>query len=435
MNITLKQIEDFSRKYNQNPTNKQIEEKITKYGLKKTCINEEIIKQNPPIFNIELSETKRYDQKDSFKCWIFAGINVIKRNVSENLNINIMDLELSDNYIAFFDKLEKSNNVYEKVIHSKTKNLRQIQKNKILNNCVIEDGNWVMFLAILNKYGIVLKEAMPNTIESNNYEKWWEIYREKVKSDVVHLLEYKKKENDKIKLEEMKCQFLQENYSFLSKILGEPPLKFDYKYMNNNQEKVSIEKMTPAGFRKKYITLKLQDYIVMSNDHYGWDKEYNKKYRYYDYTNIYKKTDTELLNVTSKELKELTIKQLKDGIPVYIGLCFKRSCRDDVSGVLDTGLYKYEEDIGIRRLTKEMAMKLNETYIQHFMVLTGVHIENGKPIRWKVEDSYGDKEKVNGYYIMNDNYFDDFVITIIVDKKYLSESQSKLWEQKARLVK
>lgn len=134
-----------------------------------------------------------------------------------------MDLELSDNYIAFFDKLEKSNSIYEKVIHSKTNDLQQIQKNKILNNCVVEDGNWVMFLAILNKYGIVPKEAMPNTAESNNYEKWWEIYREKVKSDVVHLLEYKKKENDKIKLEEMKCQFLQENYSFLSKILGEPP--------------------------------------------------------------------------------------------------------------------------------------------------------------------------------------------------------------------
>lgn len=435
MNITLKQIEDFSKKYNQNPINKIIEEKITKYGLKKTCINEEIIKQNPPIFNIELSETKRYDQKDSLKCWIFAGINVIKRNIAKNLNMNVMDLELSDNYIAFFDKLEKSNNIYEKIIHAKTNDLQQIQKNKILNNCVVEDGNWVMFLAILNKYGIVLKEAMHNTAESNNYEKWWELYREKVKSDVIHLLEYKKKENDKIKLEEMKCQFLQENYSFLSKILGEPPLKFDYKYMNNNQEKISIEKITPLEFRKKYITLNVQDYIVMANDHYGWNKEYNRKYRYYDYTNIYKKTDTELLNVTSKELKELAIKQLKDGIPVYIGLCFKKNCRDDVSGVLDTRLYKYEEDVGARRLTKEIAMKLNETYIQHFMTLTGVYVENEKPIRWKVEDSYGDKEKVNGYYIMNDNYFDDFVITIIVDKKYLSESQSKLWEQKAKLVK
>lgn len=435
MNITLKQIKDFSKKYNQNSTNKQIEEKITKYGLKKTCINEEIIKQNPPIFNIELSETKRYDQKDSLKCWIFAGINLIKRNMAENLNMNIMDLELSDNYIAFFDKLEKSNSIYEKVIHSKTNDLQQIQKNKILNNCVVEDGNWVMFLAILNKYGIVPLEAMPNTAESNNYEKWWEIYREKVKSDVIHLLEYKKKENDKIKLEEMKCQFLQENYNLLSKILGEPPLKFDYKYINDNQQKVSVEEMTPLEFRRKYITLSLQDYIVIANDHYGWDKEYNKKYRYCDYINIYKKTDTEVLNVTSKELKDLAIKQLKDGIPVYVGLCFKKKCRDDVSGVLDTRIYNYEKELGLKCLNKEIAMKLGETEIQHFMTLTGVYVENGEPIRWKVEDSYGDKEKVNGYYIMNDNYFDDFVITIIVDKKYLSESQSKLWEQKAKLVK
>lgn len=69
------------------------------------------------------------------------------------------------------------------------------------------------------------------------------------------------------------------------------------------------------------------------------------------------------------------------------------------------------------------------------MTITGVHLENNSPIRWKVEDSYGDKEKVNGYYIMNDNYFDDFVITIIVDKKYLDEKQHKLWEQKSKLIK
>lgn len=432
MNITLKQIEDFSKKYNQNPTNKQIEEKITKYGLEKACINEDIVKQNPPIFNIELSETKRYDQKDSFKCWIFAGINVIKRNMAENLSMNVMDLELSDNYIAFFDKLEKSNSIYEKVIHSKTNDLQQIQKNKILNECVAETGNWATFLAIFNKYGIVPLNVMPNTAESLNYKKLWYLYKEKVKQDVIYLLEYKKKENNKSKLEEMKLKFLQENYIFLSKILGEPPIQFDYEYKNKKQEKVLLSKITPQEF-SKYVTLDLKNYVVMGNE-LGWDREYNKIYDYSTNTNVYKKSDTKVLNVTSKELKHLAIKQLKDGIPVYFGVCI-RKYRDDVSGVLDTRLYNYEKELGVKRLNKELAMKLNETELHHWMTFTGVHLDEGKPIRWKVEDSYGDKEKVNGYYIMNDNYFDDFVITIIVDKKYLSESQSKLWEQKAKLVK
>lgn len=105
------------------------------------------------------------------------------------------------------------------------------------------------------------------------------------------------------------------------------------------------------------------------------------------------------------------------------------------TGILDTRIYNYEKKLGLKRLNKEIAMKLGETQIQHFMVFTGVQIENGKPVRWKVEDSYGDKEKVNGYYIMNDNYFDDFVITIIVNQKYLNEKQHKLWEQKAKLVR
>lgn len=432
MNITLKQIEDFAKIYNQNPRNKEIEERITKEGLEKACINEEIIKQNPPIFNVELSETKRYDQKDSLKCWIFAGMNLIKRNMAENLDMDVMNLELSDNYIAFFDKLEKSNSIYEKVIHAKTNDLRQIQKNKILNNCVEETGNWATFLAILNKYGIVPLSVMPNTAESLNYKKLWYVYKEKIKQDVICLLEYKNKENDKNKLEEMKLQFLQENYTFLSKILGEPPIQFDYEYKNTKQEKVLLNKITPLEF-SKYVTLDLQSYIIMGNE-LGWDREYNKRYDYCTNTNVYKKSNTKVLNVTSKELKSLAIKQLKDGIPVYFGVCI-RKYRDDTSGVLDTRLYNYEKELGVKCLNKELAMKLNETELHHWMTFTGVYLEEEKPIRWKVEDSYGDKEKVNGYYVMNDNYFDDFVITIIVDKKYLNEKQYKLWEQKAKLVK
>lgn len=279
MEITLKQIQDFSAKYRQDKRNKEIEKEVTEKGLEKACINEEIIKENPPIFNIELCETKRYDQKESLKCWIFAGINLIKRNVAENLNIDVMKLELSDNYIAFFDKLEKSNSIYEKVIHSKTSELQQIKKNKILNHCVVEDGNWTMFLAILNKYGIVPLEAMPNTIESENYKKLWDLYREKVKADAVTLLEYKNKTKDTHKLEEMKKMFLQENYAFLSKSLGEPPSTFHYEYVNKNQEKVILKEITPLKFKEKCITLNLQNYIALENEYY-WNREYNKKYSY-----------------------------------------------------------------------------------------------------------------------------------------------------------
>lgn len=130
----------------------------------------------------------------------------------------------------------------------------------------------------------------------------------------------------------------------------------------------------------------------------------------------------------------MVIKQLKDGIPVYIGVCIKKD-KDIESGVLATRLYDYSKNLGIKRLSKEDALKLNETFLHHWMVFTGVQVENEKPVRWKVEDSYGDKEKLNGYYIMNDNYFDKYVITIIIDKKYLNFKQLELWDQEPKIIK
>lgn len=181
-NIELKDIEQFSKKYNQIQENKQIEENIKKYGLNKVCINRDIIKQNPASFNLELSETKRYDQKNSLRCWAFAGINVIKRNMANNLNIDIMDFELSDNYIAFFHRLEKTNTTYEKIINTKTVDATKIIKKGILEDPINETGNWQTFVEIVKKYGLVPMEVMPITIEGEDAKRVNNLYAEAVKS-------------------------------------------------------------------------------------------------------------------------------------------------------------------------------------------------------------------------------------------------------------
>ena len=128
--ITLDLIKKFSKKYNNNSLNKIIENAITKNGLEKSCIDNNIIIENQPIFNIELPEGKRYDQKDNYRCWIYAGLNFIKYNIAQNLKINLKNFALSNNYIAFFDKLEKSNNTYENIINLKNTNWDYINKNQ-----------------------------------------------------------------------------------------------------------------------------------------------------------------------------------------------------------------------------------------------------------------------------------------------------------------
>ena len=426
--ITFEQIKDFSKKYNEDKTNKIIENAITKNGMENACINRDVIIENQPVFNIELPESKRYHQKDSMRCWIYGGLNLIKHNIAQNLNIDIIDLELSNNHIAFFDKLEKSNNAYENIIKLENTDFDYLYKEKIVEYCVSEGGYWEWFAAIIDKYGILPYSYSPNAVESSNYAIIERLYTEKVKKDILKLIELKQQNSDSDILRKTKEEFLQENYILLSKILGEPTLEFDYEYRDKNGEYKRYEKLTPIEFKNKFLTLELNNYVTIGNMPM-YNKEYYKIYSKKYKQSIYGSSQVRYLNLPIEDLKELAIKQLKDGIPVYMG-AYIRKFRDMQSGILDTRLYNYEETLGLKKLTKAEALNLYDISMHHVMVFTGVNLIDNKPQRWKIEDSYGDEEKVNGSYIMNDNFFDDFVLSVIVDRKYLSNEQLEMLKQK-----
>lgn len=425
--ISIEQIKMFSKKYNEDTQNKVIEKNITEKGLKAACISGEVIKENERTFNIELPNCKRQDQSESHRCWIYAGLNTLKYNISKNLNMDINELDLSTNYIAFFDRLEKANKAYENAINLNNLDFDYINKENIFRYAGSEGGRWEYFVAIINKYGLVPRNIMPDTFETKNWEKLERIYTEKVVKDVLKLLKLKEKNISIDELRKVKERFIEENYSVLSKILGEPKYEFTYEYKDINNEEQKIENITPLQFKERYLSLKVEDFVSIENMPM-YNKEYYKIYRKKYMGGVIGKGNAQFLNLPIDEIKELVINQLKDSIPVYMGVNITKF-RDDKSGVLDTRLYNYKEMLGIEPLTKEEALNMYNIRYQHAMIFCGVHLVDNKPIRWKIEDSYGDKEKFNGYYIMNDNYFDEFVINIVIDKKYLNEKQLKGLEQ------
>ena len=425
--ISLEQIQTFNKKYNENEINKIIEKGITKKGLEKFCIDENVVLENKPEFNIELPESKREDQKDNHRCWIYAGLNTIKYDVAKNLNTDVNELELSNNYIAFFDKLEKSNNAYENAINLEKTDFDYIRKENVFTFCVSEGGYWEWFVAIVNKYGIVPKSIMPNAFESDDWEKLELIYTEKVKKDILKLIKLKEQNTSIEEIRKVKEKFVEENYFILSKILGEPKYEFSYEYKDNEDNYMKIEKITPLQFKQKFLTIKIEDFVSLGNLPM-YNKEYKKIYRKKYLGNVVGNSYVEFLNLPINDLKELTIKQLQDGIPVWFALD-RQKFRDDNTGILDTRLYNYDKTLNIEYLTKEEALNLSDIHLEHAMTFCGVNIVEGKSERWKVEDSYGNKDRFNGYYIMNDNYFDEFVLNVIIDKKYLSQEQLQLLEQ------
>jgi len=421
--LTLYDIKEFQTKYN-NVENKQIEKEITNQGIDNYLLNKEILKENPFVFNIDLPSYHLYDQLKSGRCWCFSSINMVEGNIIQNMNINPNDLTLSINYITFFDKLEKANFIYNYVIENDT-TIDYLSKNILNNWCgnLTEGSYYTNFANIVNKYGLVPSEIMPETVNTNNSDKLLVLWKEKITKDCLELLNLKSNitENE---LYSIKKQKLSQMYSFLSKVSGEPPVKFNYTYKNTQGENINLNNITPQEFKNKFLTLNLDDFIfVICNPNIEYYKKYYKEFSSHDYENPY----IEGLNVPKEELKELVIKQLKKGIPVKFG------CRMSISpyreiDILDTRLHDYE-NINITLLDYKEGIQSRAITSEHGMVFEGVHLENQKPIRWKVENSH--HQYGNQFFVMNDNYFDKYVITANIHKSCLTQKQLESLTQKA----
>lgn len=421
--ISLDNIKKYHEEFNSNKWNKIISDSIITNGINNTCFNSKVLTENQNVFNIELPDSKRANQKKSGRCWCFAGINMIKHDMAKNLNIKLEDIDLSVNYLTFYDKLEKSNTIYENIISLEKDDFDTINELKIAN--IEEGGYFEYFRSLVKKYGVIPSSYMPENATSENSSELLIVYDEKVKKDIYELLKAKKDGKTKEKLEEMTSKMLEENYIILSKMLGEPPLEINFEYRNKDNN-VTSKKLTPQEFYHRYSTLNLDDFIQIGSLKM-YNKEYYKKYRRKYEHNIYNEGIMEFINLPLSEFKSLIISQLKDSIPVWFGAEVKKM-RNQTKGILDTNDYNYESVFNFKRLTQEENLNLHAITLAHAMSFVGVHIIDDKPIRWKVENSWGDQDN-KGYFIMNDNYFNEFVMSAVVKKDYLTDKQLKLLDQ------
>ena len=379
-------------------------------------------------FSVLVKTNNITNQKQSGRCWMFAALNCLRFALMKKCNLETF--ELSQSYTLFYDKLEKSNNTYENIINIQETNWEYIDKEEVLEYCVSEGGHWQWFVSIVNKYGLVPYEYMPDVFESLQVQNITGLFIDKVKKDCIKLLNARKENKDILELRKMKELFLEENYTFLSKVLGEPKSEFNFEYKDKDSNYICYKNLTPIEFKNKFLTIDLNDFVSLGNLPM-YNKEYYKYYREKYLGNIYENSYVEFLNLPINEIKELVIKQLKDNMPVYVRINL-RKFRDKKSGVLDTRLYNYKRSLGFDLLTKEEALNTHDIFPHHCMSICGVNIsEDGIPQRWKLEDSYGANEKVNGYYVMNDNYFDEFILQAIIGKKYLSKEQLEMFNQDA----
>ena len=378
-------------------------------------------------------EMKITNQKSSGRCWGFAGLNLFRVYLGRKHNIR--NFEFSQTYFMFWDKLEKSNYFLNSIIKTAENSWDSRIMMHLLDNPIQDGGQWDMWVNLINKYGVVPKSEMPETYQSSRSMRMNRMITRKLREfarDLRNSIQNKINEKD---LYDLKSNMLSTVYKMLVIHLGEPPKNFTWQVRDKKKNFLRYENLTPQNFFRDHVGLALNDLVCLINCPMS-DKEYKKVYSVEFLGNVVEGQPIRYLNTEIEILKKAAIESIKNDDPVWFG-CDVGKYLHRSHGVMDTSLFDFNLFYGTDfSLDKASRLEYGESKMTHAMLFTGVDLDaNGSPKKWRVENSWGDRNGEKGFYIMSDEWFDEFLYEIVVDKKYLDDEYVKLFEkEEAKLL-
>lgn len=390
--------------------------------------NEEVSKMKHVFSHVIAGDVEVTDQKESGRCWIFAGLNVLRRFVAQKHGVE--DFQFSETYIYFWDLLEKSNFFLHKVIEKREEPLQSEYMRFLLSDYIDDGGNWQMFANIVSKYGAVPHSVMPETHHSGKTSNLINILQKYLKG-FAHELR-KSVDLSERELTKRKEEMVKQVYTILVTFLGQPPERFDWEgacedLETENSLKFQVKKITPVKFLDVLVPdFKVENQVVLSNFPIE-SKPFYERYYLKDEGNVVEGSPTTWINLPISELKRYTLKSIRDGIPVWFSSDIGKGLHNTL-GVLNTKIFDYDPLFGPgHQLDKSERLSYLGTSPEHVMVFTGANIgSNNITDRWEVENSWGEDSGNNGYLTMSDEWFTENVFEVVIDKRLLSRSISTL---------
>ena len=425
-NISIADLNQWESDFEEDSKKNILKRVLNKNEIQTIAVKQESALLSTHNFSKEIKTLPVTNQQKTGRCWIFAGLNVLREIIANKYEIK--EFELSQNYIAFYDKLEKINYFLESVddFIDVDKDDRTLQH--LVRIGIQDGGQWDMFVALIEKYGVVPKSAMDETANSSNTRIMNQFINLKLRQYV------EKSRKDKENKEKYKTETLKELYNFLVMNFGLPPKNFDFEFVNKSGDYKLISDLTPRVFYKQYIGEILDDYVSIIHAPTD-DKPFNKTYTVAYLGNVIEGRKVKYLNLEMSKLKEKVIKQLNDDEVVWFGSDVGHYGDRDL-GIWADDRYDYSKVLDMDlNLNKGAMLDYGHSQMNHAMVITGYAEKSGKPSKFKIENSWGDKSGKKGYYIASDSWFDNYVYQAVINKKYLSEEELKAWKKTPIILK
>ena len=405
---------------------------VTANGIGKASTDIEALKKNVHEYSVLLKTGEITSQNQSGRCWMFAALNAMRFGLIKKYNLE--NYEFSQTYPLFWDKLEKSNYFLENILATLDEETGSRIVAFLLTAPLNDGGQFDMFAGLVEKYGVVPKSAMPETVCSSATAEMDKYLTLKLREYACKLRgDYRRGES----LESLRAQkedMLSTIYRMLTICLGFPPEKVDFIVRDKDNNLIREEGLSPQEFYEKYVGWNLRDYVSLINAPTG-DKPYGQAYTVRFLGSVHEARPVRYLNLPVDELKKAAIRQMQDGEPVWFGCDVgQRHVRE--LGIMDTRSIAVDKLFGTGfPMTKEERLDYGESLMTHAMVLQGVHLDaEGKPVRWRVENSWGKDKGKEGYYLMSDDWFSEYTYQVVVHKKYLSPEQLAQYEGEMKVL-
>ena len=369
-------------------------------------------------FSLEIKTLEVTNQMSSGRCWLFAATNVLREAIAHDLNLE--KFELSQSYLAFWDKFERANYFLESILETAELPTSDRTVSFILATGVHDGGQWDMFVNIVRKYGIVPKDVYDETYPSSHTGSMNAALNRSLIVTAIRLRGMVAAGETAEAIKAVKDEALGRVYGFLCSCYGEPPRAFDFEYVDKDGG-YHIEKgLMPRAFAERYADDMLGKTVSIINAPTK-DKPFHRPYTIRLLGNVVGGNDVRHLNLTMDEFKAAIIAQLRAGKVVWFGSDVGKFGERKL-GIWDDGCFNLPLLTGLpMEMSKADGLDYGYAAMNHAMVITGVNLEDGKPTRWKIENSWGDERGEKGYYVCSDSWFDEYVYQAAVEREYLGE--------------
>ncbi|WP_309072312.1 C1 family peptidase [Arthrobacter sp.] len=398
------------------PALKQKQNAIVRISVDDLAIDHQLATALSTPVSHRIDDWKVTNQKKSGRCWLFAALNLLRVGAKQTLGMK--EFEFSQNYAMYFDKLERANYFLESILETTERGEDDRLVQFLLQSVLGDGGQWNMAVNIFRKYGAVPKSAMPETESSSNTSRMNRVLRSLLRRGAQELRQLRH-DGDTAGQEQAKARIIAEVHRILTLHLGTPPLAFDWQYTDDAKSFHREGMMTPQQFLAKYTTINLDDYVCLVDD----PRTEHPKGTTLTVEHLGNVVDAEpvlYLNVDIGLAKRLAKDAILDGEPVWFG-CDTGPQMVRKDGIWDARLYDYAGLYDAElAMDKESRVRFGESAMTHAMLLTGVDVLDGETRRWRVENSWGEEAGDQGFFTMADNWFDEYVFEVVVNKGRLS---------------